>query len=169
MPTEEERQVSDLRFLEEIFKTHEINSLLIEKSEQSPINYLIAQFPSMPDAPESSVQLIYIPTEDTLDETNLLQFFAYLSEEQVVNLESTNELLHYLNLRTPIGYFGITGEGGLFYRYVHSLPRFQQVNQETFLDTFSMFSSTFLSFSPMILSVAKGEMSLEVAIRQLGG
>ncbi|MGH1435003.1 MAG: hypothetical protein ACRBG0_11145 [Lewinella sp.] len=169
MSTEENRQLLDLQYLEGIFKEHDINVLLIEKSEQSPLNYLIAPFPSAPDAPESSVQLIYIPTQDTLEETNLLQFFAYLSEEAVAKPESTNEFLHYLNLRTPIGYFGVTAEGGLFYRYVHALPRFQPPNKETFLDTFTMFSSTFVSFGPLILSVAQGKMDLEVAKRQVGG
>ena len=169
MTAEEQLQLRDLQYLEGIFKDHAINALLIEKSEESPLNYLIAQFPSVPEAPESSVQLIYIPMEGTLEDTNLLQFFAYLSEEPAVHPESTQELLQYLNLRTPIGYFGATAEGGLFYRYICTLSRHQPPNPETFLDTFSLFSSTFLSFSPLILDVANGEISVEVAKSHLMG
>lgn len=169
MTNEEKRQLLDLQYLDGIFKDHNINTLLVEISEESPLSYLIAEFNALPEAQPSQVQLVYIPMDNTLDDTNLLQFFAYLSEEPAKEQQNIEAFLHYVNLRTPLGYFGATAEGGIFYRYIYALPRFEPPKQESFLDIFSIFSSTFLAFGTIILQVAAGELSPEVAKRHLHG
>lgn len=167
MTTEDQRHLLDLQFLQELLKKRGIATNLYEKSAETPMSFLAVSLPAANEGTDVLIQLMYIPTSEALAETNLLQFFVENPEQIAMDNLDLRPLLAYLNLRTPLGYFGLT-EQNVFYRYVYSLGRFEVPNEANFVEILDLFTQTFSSFTPLVLRVLKGELSLEEAKAQLG-
>lgn len=166
--TELNRQHLDLEFLGGTLAEAGIPYHLTEQNEEYALPFLSVEI-GVPKAPDTTyLQLVYVPTAALLAETNLLQFFAYLPVvNDPVSLPSA-ALLNHLNTRTAVGYFGVDGDGKLFYRYVYALPRFAPPNSSNFLEIVDLYSGTLTTFGASLLSLQRGEHS-ETEVREVVG
>lgn len=164
---EDKRNILDLEFIEGLLNDQRIRTHLTEKSEQFALSFLTVELTDSPFAGAVYMQLMYIPSAEAFDETNLLQFFCYLPEELTAGSTDFTELLRFLNSRTPFGYFAFGEDGKLFYRYVYALPRFDVPRKALFLEVFDLFTKTFNAFGSVLQEFVQGDISLEEAKSKL--
>ncbi|MEM9836845.1 MAG: hypothetical protein AAF828_10105 [Bacteroidota bacterium] len=169
MTTEQQRQLLDLQFLEGLLNDVGIPTRLTEQSDQYILSFLSVQLEVGSSAPNAILQLMYIPTAEVLRETNLLQFFAYLSDEVIESSGEINAFLAYLNTRTPVGYFALDAESKLFYRYVYPMARFKVPAKDHFMEIFDLFRQTFAAFGSTLCSLAAGKINYEAATQAING
>lgn len=165
--TEDQRQSVDLQFLQGVLNDHEIATHFAEKSEEYALSFLSVEVSKEIIPQDTYVQMMYIPSASVMDETNLLQFFAFLPEDLPQISDDVKTLISYLNTRTPYGYFAPDQEGKIFYRYVYALPRFDVPNKDVFIEVFNLFVGTLAFYGKAITQLAKGELSLEQAKNQV--
>lgn len=170
MTNEEQRQLLDLQYLHSSLMEKGRSGRLMEKSEEFPLSFILLPLMQDDGAVDGgkTLQLIYIPSAQTLEETNLLQYYAQLSEAPLRRGEELNQLLEYLNLRTPLGHFGVDHQGGAYYRYVLSLPRFSPPSGDLVIETIELFERTLQFFGGLISAVESGDMTFADAASKLG-
>lgn len=99
-----------------------------------------------------------LPDEDDFDYLSLVQCYAPLpfavSDGRRTAVEKT---LAELNCQTALGYFGVTAEGNLFYRYVLATEKWALVGAETVQQLLLVFIHMQDRFAPEIEAMVEGE------------
>lgn len=163
--TELTRQNLDLEFLGGTLTNAGIPNLLTPQSEEYALPFLSLEIGVAEGVDPAYVQLMYIPSAEILEETNLLQFFAYLPEVKDATVTPPADLIYFLNTRTALGYFGYDGTGKLFYRYVCPLARFAVPAEKQFLEMVDLYCGTLTVFGDKLCQFQRGTLS-EQDLRQ---
>lgn len=164
MTNEQQRQKLDLEFLEGTLSDAGFSTHLQVGNEQQPITVLSAR----PPGDEQVLQLIYIPSESFLEDSNLLQLYTVLPKPDEDNVvKELTPLLNAINTLTTIGYFSIANNGDVFYRYVYAMPRFEVPKASNFTELTKLFTFTFSHYRAIILDYQTGKTDLEKAISSL--
>lgn len=104
------------------------------------------------------------PDDDDFDFLSLIQCYAPLPFAVTHALQSAvKQVLTGINTRTTLGYFGITAEGNIFYRYVLATEKWALLEAETVQQLLLVFIHMQDRFAPLLEAVVEGE-SLDRAL-----
>lgn len=167
--TELQRQQVDLTFLKETLDKVGIYGHLTPVSDESPLPFLSVQLGLNDQGDQAYIQMMYIPSAEIMDETNLLQFFAVIPEagEGVTELPIPDSLFAALNRRTPLGYFGTDDHGQAFCRYVYALARYTPPEEQVFMEVIDMFTGVLTAFGSKILAYRRGQLTEAELLQQI--
>lgn len=161
----------ELQQLEKAIKTElDLECQILEHSVDTPIDTLVVDIETDSLGRSRIVSIMFIPLDDSDVETlKLLQFYCEtpICVESPSNRAIVAELLAAINLKIPIGAFCLNDQHTVTFKYVNALGKFKTIDLEEFLETLLLWMFALDSMSSPIESVAKGEQSLELAIKLL--
>lgn len=140
-----------------------VEASVMEASENMPYNILIA---STKD--RVPINIMYVPLpEDHFEAIRLLQHYSLITAR--VTAEKKNDLLlllNEINNQSPLGSFAINEQGELGFKYIYPVPRFGMLNEDAFMEVFSLYLNCLLSFRNKIIEVNEGTLSLRDALKK---
>lgn len=141
-----------------------VPSTLIESSEELPYNLLIAV-----SSDQVPVNIMYVPLpEDHFSEIRLFQFYSLLVQK--VPSDHKNDLLillNELNDRCPIGSFFMNEKAELGFKYIFPVPRFEIPKENQFIEIFTLYLNSLMSFRDIINQFIIGSLSLKDVLAKL--
>ncbi|MEM7102185.1 MAG: YbjN domain-containing protein [Bacteroidota bacterium] len=151
-----------------IFENLGFTTKTIEKNALVPFPILLLYFPESYSKGISEVGFSFIPitSENELSVKLLQMTTAFELELPSERKALLFEVLLAINTRTPLGSFSVNGNGELLFRYVHSMPTYQFIEEKPFLDTLNFFVHTIEAFLPLIKRLIKGNINREDALKQ---
>jgi hypothetical protein len=164
----------DLISLKNVLEKAGIKSVMVEKSDTMPLSALIVQLTSGGDAPESHLNFSFIPLpEDAFPNIKLLQCYTELSME-FKNAKSKTETAAFitaLNIRLPAGSFGIRDQQVIYYRYIHTIPKYHVITEDdaTFVDLIKLLVYSSRNEIDVLLEVVNGSLSAKDAVQKIEG
>lgn len=161
---ESKRQVLDLEFLGNLLDEAGQKNQLMNLKEQPDVNFLLT-----PISETCVLQLMYIPVGNLINETNLLQFFGTFTPELPKEQADIRRFLEFINTRTPLGYFSISDDQRIFYRFVYAMPRFSVPKKETFLEVFDLYAKNMEAMTSILGEMIEGKFNFEQALEKLNG
>lgn len=140
-----------------------VEATVMEASENMPYNLLIASTKE-----RVPINIMYVPLpEDHFATIRLLQHYSLITAR--VNAERKSDLLSLLNEinnQSPLGSFAINEQGELGFKYIYPVPRFGMLNEESFMEVFSLYLNCLLSFRSKITQVNNGTLSPGDALKK---
>lgn len=149
-----------LNQIKDILEDNSITSTLIESSSYIPYNVLVTTID------EINFNIMYLPVEEDLFRSiRLLQHYATIVEDIPKEFESEiNELIKAHNKQIPLGFFYVTDENELSFKYVISIPRFDPVNADQYGEMFMVLQQSVIQIKNKFLQFISGELSYEQAL-----
>jgi hypothetical protein len=149
-----------LNQIKDILEDNSITSTLIESSSYIPYNVLVSTID------EINFNTMYLPVEEDLFRSiRLLQHYATILEEIPKELEiEINDLIKAHNKQIPLGFFYVTDENELSFKYVISIPRFDPINADQYCEMFMVLQQSVIQIKNKFLQFISGELSFEQAI-----
>ena len=147
----------------------EFESRIIQKSEQIPINILLAAITVDYKERNRFINFSFVPISgEELDHINLLQFYTTLPIDLNNNArESLEKLIFVINTRMAIGHFGLQEDGEIYLRYIYTTHRVHGINEQQIVETMMLYTAMLDMHERLLDRVAIGEMSLQEALREL--
>ncbi len=148
-----------LNQIKDILNEHSIESNLIESSVYMPFNVLVTTID------EINFNIMYLPVEEDLFRTiRLLQHYATIIEKIPNDKElGINELIKAHNKQIPLGFFYITDENELSFKYVIPIPRFDPLNADQYGEMFMVLQQSVVQIKNKFLQFISGDLSYEQA------
>jgi hypothetical protein len=149
-----------LNQIKDILNENSIVSTLIESSSYIPYNVLVTTID------EINFNIMYLPVEEDLFRSiRLLQHYATIVEDIPKELDSEiNELIKAHNKHIPLGFFYVTDENELSFKYVISIPRFDPVNADQYGEMFMVLQQSVIQIKNKFLQFISGEISYDQAL-----
>jgi len=149
-----------LNQIKDILNDNSIIATLIESSLYIPYNVLVTTID------EINFNIMYLPVEEDLFRSiRLLQHYATIVEEIPQQLElGINELIKEHNKQIPLGFFYVTDENELSFKYVISIPRFDPVNADQYGEMFMVLQQSVIQIKNKFLQFISGEISYDQAL-----
>lgn len=142
-----------------------VPSTLMEATEDLPFNILVAV-----TSEQVSVNIMYVPLpEDHFHEIRLFQLYSLLV--QAVPARQKNDLLDLLNEmndRCPVGTFFLNEQAELGFKYIFPAARFEIPKEGPFIEIFTLYLNSLMSFRDIIIQVSNGTLLLSDAFKKLG-
>lgn len=163
------RHLADLDLIKRYMDGAGMETILVEKNEELPLNTLLAPIEKDDRGRDRVVSFTYLPaSEEDLEHISLLQIYSIVpcdfSPENKKNLES---LLHTINGRMAVGHFSLKEDDEVYCRYVYAAPKSRLPEREEITETAMLFIYMLDMFGGLISSVAGGEKDLQAALRDL--
>lgn len=142
-----------------------VASSFLESSVDLPYNILVAVTPA-----QASINIMYVPIpEDHFEEIRLLQLYSLV----ITNIVAERKidlliLINELNNRCAIGSFFINERSEFGFKYIYPISRFDIPQKSSFIDIFSLFLNSMMSFRDLIIQVNNGTLLLDDAFKKLG-
>lgn len=163
------RHLVELDYLKRYMEELGLESKLVERSEEVPLNTLLTALKKDYKGRERSMNFSYIPLlEEEFEYINLLQLYAPLPCD--LNLEYKSSLERFLltvNGQAAIGHFNLKKNNEIFLRYVHITSQDELINQNEIKETVMLFIYMQEIFGESIEDVASGKKDLQTALREL--
>jgi hypothetical protein len=149
-----------LNQIKDILEDNSITSTLIESSSYIPYNVLVTTID------EINFNTMYLPVEEDLFRSiRLLQHYATILEEIPKELEiEINDLIKAHNKQIPLGFFYVTDENELSFKYVISIPRFDPINADQYGEMFMVLQQSVIQIKNKFLQFISGELTFEQAL-----
>jgi hypothetical protein len=149
-----------LNQIKDILEDNSITSTLIESSSYIPYNVLVSTID------EINFNTMYLPVEEDLFRSiRLLQHYATILEEIPKELEiEINDLIKAHNKQIPLGFFYVTDENELSFKYVISIPRFDPINADQYGEMFMVLQQSVIQIKNKFLQFISGELTFEQAL-----
>ena len=149
-----------LNQIKDILEDNSITSTLIESSSYIPYNVLVTTID------EINFNTMYLPVEEDLFRSiRLLQHYATILEEIPKELEiEINDLIKAHNKQIPLGFFYVTDENELSFKYVISIPRFDPINADQYGEMFMVLQQSVIQIKNKFLQFISGVLSFEQAL-----
>jgi len=159
------RELIDLGYLQDTLHDEGFVTELYPKSLESPSNMLMVAFPpsSAIVNHHSRLQLLFLQTADLVQQSSLLQFFAWVETELPTDHPEVEHFIHFLNQRTALGAFNIGADQHLQYRYVYAFPRTDVPQAAPFMEIFRVVIHQFENYGALVLKLAESRISLAEA------
>ncbi|WP_284638203.1 YbjN domain-containing protein [Paenibacillus silviterrae] len=160
------RHLAELGFLKQYLEEAGLQSDLLEKSEEVPLNVLLAPMLKDHKGRDRYVNFSFVPfTDDELESIRLLQIYTTVPVNWKEGTRSSVEkLLLAINCQLAIGHFSIKSDDEVYYRYVYAAPGGQTLRREDMLELIDLFMLMLDMFSRTIDDVASGALSLASAM-----
>lgn len=147
-----------LEQIKEILKENSINSNLIESSLFNPYNVLVTTIDDL------NFNIMFLPVEeDFFQHIRLLQHYTIILNEIPKEIE-LNKLINAFNNQIPLGFFYITDENELCFKYVISIPRFDPVNANQYGEMFMIMQQSVVELKNKFLQFISGHLSFEQVV-----
>jgi hypothetical protein len=149
-----------LNQIKDILNENSINSTLIESSLYIPYNVLVATID------ETNFNIMYLPIEeDYFRNIRLLQHYAILVENIPKELKiEISELINAHNNQIPLGFFYVTDENELSFKYVITIPRFDPINPDQYGEMFMILQQSVNQIKNKFLQFINGKLTFNQAI-----
>ncbi|MES2004826.1 MAG: hypothetical protein V4450_09920 [Bacteroidota bacterium] len=150
--------------IKEYLEKIEVDSTVLEASEQLPMNILVAVTREL-----VTVNIMYVPLpEDHFTEIRLLQQYTLIVEKVAADRkDDLLVLLNELNAQSPLGSFSINEKNELGFKHIYPVSRFDIVAEDPFLEIFSLYLNCLMGFRNVIIHVNNGELSLPDAMKDV--
>ncbi|MGH8973814.1 MAG: hypothetical protein ACRD0C_11505 [Acidimicrobiia bacterium] len=103
-----------------------------------------------------------MPVEDEVDATDFLQYLVPLPFDGAKQLDEVRLAVTIVNNFVAIGHFGVTGDGGLFYRYVLATPSGEAVDPGMTIELVQFITYHQEHYADYLEGVCQGEISVLV-------
>jgi hypothetical protein len=153
------RHLAQLGFLEQILKEAEVPTTLLERSEELPLNVLMAGITKDERGRDRFVHFSFLPLDDETDiqAVELLQIYHTFPFRLAGGRRAAvAELLLEANTRLPIGHFGLNENEELHYRYVYALSGARTFDADEIGTMIGLFVSMCDLFAESLEAVASG-------------
>lgn len=153
------------RYMDEIG----LESKLVERSPEVPINVLLTTIAKDKKGRERAINFSYLPTsDDDLEVINLLQLYTSIPYDfNLAYRDALEKLLMVINGVLAIGHYNLKPNNELFYRYIYIAPKHELLNQAAFTETVLLFVYTQDMFVDLIDAVASGQKDVQAALKEL--
>lgn len=163
------RHLVELGFLEGAFGKMELDTTIIEKSDNMFVHSLVV---TMQDYKERDMNIAFnfVPLDEEFgyESAMFLQIYTVLPFAWDINrIDDLGRLILNLNNRVLLGLFGIKDGRELYYRYVYSSPTEDIININEFLDNFDLYLLMFNMFEEYVEKVSTGEYTLQQALDEI--
>jgi len=147
-------------YLEQI----DVASTILESSVEIPHNILVAI-----TTKQDSVNIMYVPiAENQFEDIRLFQLYSLVINKIVTERkEDLLLLVNELNNRCAIGSFFINELSEFGFKYVYPISRVDTPSKSSFVDIFSVFLNSMMSFKELIIETNNGTISIADAIKKL--
>lgn len=159
-----------LKQLEEYFKESNYIAVLIERSEESPLDTLAVNFGDADNPISITFTFVPIPEDNYAIDSILLQIYTILPMRP--RIEIINELekaLLFINNQIPVGHFGISNGNEITLRTVQNIPvgdyEIDAVPIDRIIDFFEMILSI---YSPYLTQICTGALTFKEFVFSLG-
>lgn len=157
----------DLMSVQKIFQQYDLPTALLEKSKTLPLNSLIINIKGDYKERTRTLSFSFLPIEiKHFPDVKLMQIFSEfnfdIKKECIKDLE---QLVIRLNRLLPVGCLGITEGNKVYYRYVHTLAKYDILDEKetTLLNLHNLVVYALNVNAKVLESVGTGEQSLEIA------
>jgi len=150
--------------LKDYLEKIQVATTIIEASNDLPYNLLIAV-----TSEQVSVNIMYVPLpEDHFNEIRLIQLYSLLVQnvDSAIKIDSLI-LLNELNDRCPTGSFFMNENSELGFKYIFPVSRFEIPNEQQFIETFTLYLNSLMSFRDLIIRTLNGKIMLKDALAEL--
>ncbi|MTI85716.1 MAG: hypothetical protein FH756_17930 [Firmicutes bacterium] len=165
------RHLVFLDFIKRYLEEDGMESMLMERSEDLPLNILLTSIKRDHKGRERFINFSFVPTsEDDLENLNLLQFYSIVPcDYKPENRDSLEKLLLAINQHMAVGHFGIKQDAEVYIRYIHAFPLSSLPQKEDINELVMLYTYMHDSFGELIESVVSGEKVLQDALAELDG
>ncbi|MDF2725515.1 MAG: hypothetical protein K0Q59_5192 [Paenibacillus sp.] len=170
----EELPLSSLQQLEHYYNQAGIVARIIAPEEQTPYYSLVIRFEELGDRGTTiDLELCYVPGLEPLEQEGvyILQSFAALGGPIQSSAAPLLELIAYINLRLPLGAFGVNAdERTLYFKHNMMLHRLW-LEDASFISRIDMQNgmllSQFVQFAEWLIDVASGRQRADHVLSEL--
>jgi hypothetical protein len=151
--------LAQLGFLEQILKEAEVPATLLERSEELPLNVLMAGMSVDEQGRDRFLHFSFLPLDEETDvqAVELLQMYHTFPFRLADGMRpAVAELLLEANTRLPIGHFGLNEGEELHCRYVYALSGSRTFDADEILAITGLFMSMCDLFAESLEAVASG-------------
>lgn len=167
--SEHQRHIADLEAFQGILEQLNFDTQLVPHGDRAPISYLSVTLPKEIVEEPTALRLMYIPSPGMAGEISLLQVFAFVTGSMKEIRKEVRDFIDFLQTRNPIGYFGITPENHIFYRYVYTYPKYKAPEEPAFLDMIDLFIRTYARFGATVEELIRRDIDFATACRRITG
>ncbi|MGI0485747.1 hypothetical protein ACN4EK_09945 [Pantanalinema rosaneae CENA516] len=163
------RNLAELDFLKRYMDEIGLESKLVERSPEVPINVLLTAIAKDKQGRDRAINFSYIPTSDEdLEAINLLQLYTSVPCDFNPDYrDALEKLLMAINGVLALGHYNLKPNNELFYRYIYIAPKDELLNQAAITETVLLFVYTQDMFVDLIDAVASGKTDLQTALKEL--
>ena len=163
------RHLVELGFLKEHLEEIGLESTVLERSQELPLNVLLTNIQNDHKGRKRVVNFAFVPMpEGDMDYISLLQFYTVIPcELSPENQGSLEKLIMAINCQTAIGYFGAKENKEVFLRYTYSTSASHLISKDEFKETLFLFVYMMEIYAEIIEDVASGKKSLQEALKAI--
>jgi len=163
------RQLMQLTSLEAVAKSIGFKTEIAKINNKHEYNTLYVQLD--PDSKDRKRIMVinFYPASNELENTDLLQFFLQFpfKVEKEPTMEFYN-LMCFCNLSLPLGHINYTAnDKSVFYRYVHAIPAYENIEEENIKETFILLAYSTLLFEETFEKILQAKISFDEAVNEI--
>lgn len=160
------RHLVELGRIQDFFSERDVQTQLLERSEQIPLNILMVASELQQDR-QAYINIMYIPIENpNVEDVQLIQLYTHLPIDFTGSMEEIAPLLVAINMNLPVGNMGFKDDN-ISYRYSYVVCDNELVKEDEFIDVFQLFFNSLALFIELIDEVVAGKKSVKQAIQQI--
>jgi hypothetical protein len=162
-----ERHKAQLMLLQPMFQARNMPTHLVERSAQVPVHMLLVTAMADDAGRPLTVNISYIPIEETLTHTSLMQWLlpAHFQVPQHM-LGPVALFAATLNGVLPLGQLMLR-EQSVYLRFMLAHSAGELLRSELAIELFSLYLAMYRSYAHMLEAVAMQTLALETAIEQV--
>ncbi len=162
------KQIMQLATIETVAKDLGFKTELHEKNATHEIDTLYVQVESDSKGRNRIFIVNFYPVSDELDDTDLVQFFMQFpfvaQSEPGIDFY---KLLCHCSRMLPLGHLNyISNDKSIFYRYVHSIPAYQNID-DSIKETLVLLAYSTLLFEESFEKILQADVSFEDVLAEL--